>query len=266
MLWITVALAGGVDRVPEDFPTIQAAVDAGQGEVISVAAGRWAGARVDRPVALEGRPGAIVDVGVSVGPLEVGFWLVDGADGVEIAGFGVDCDAQVDAGVFSSARRGGIARDVMVFDNRFRSCVQGVTVSGDGGPARWEISGNRFDGTRALALSGASGGSLGVVAYGVSAVDVVGNGFVGWIEEDVGFSSAGVALGGCVGCGVVGNVFAARGALLWRGPVVADEGGTRELVVADNDARGEVEARGARLERVDGLLATGNVGGAWDSR
>lgn len=45
-----------VVRVPDDAPTIQAAVDrAKDGDIVRVAAGRWCGAAIDREVTLVAR-------------------------------------------------------------------------------------------------------------------------------------------------------------------------------------------------------------------
>src|SRR5881394_278915 len=53
------AAAPKVDRVPEDYATIQQALDQGSARVISVAAGAYAGAFVSRAVAIVCRsPGA----------------------------------------------------------------------------------------------------------------------------------------------------------------------------------------------------------------
>ncbi len=275
VLWLGLVLAGGVDRVPEDFPTIQEAVDRGDGDVISVGAGRWAGARVDRAVVLEGRRGAILDTGVSVGALEVGLWLVEGADGTVVRGLGFDCDAQLDGAVFSSARQGGLARDVVVERVALRRCAQGVSVVGlpgasvDGG---WTVRDSRIDGVRTEALRGGSGGGIGVVAYNVSDVDIVGNAFVGWSDDAVDFASAGVVLAGCARCSVVGNRFATEGAQ-WGHASVVDAGATlrgglvcRDLVVADNEAQdGAWQGVDVRLHGTEGVLVDNNLAEVWAS-
>src|SRR3954463_10430440 len=72
-------------RVPERYPTIQAAVDAADtGDVIDVAPGRHCGATIDRPVQLQGDGRAVI-VGCADGPVlangvRAGFRL-PGADG-----------------------------------------------------------------------------------------------------------------------------------------------------------------------------------------
>lgn len=242
MLWmVTVALAAEVDRVPEDFATIQEAVDQGIAPVIEVAAGRWAGARVDRSVALRGREGAIVDVGVPVGRLSAGLWLVDGADGVRIEGFRFDCEAQVDAGVFSSARRDGLATGVQIAHNGFRGCVQGVTVAaerdGEAPVVDWWVHDNRFHSLITGPLGGGEGGGIGVLGYGVGAVDVAQNRFTGWVQQ-AGFATAGVALVGVEGGIVIANGFWEQGGA-GHVPVVIEGG--RGVVVEGNGWRSEGE-------------------------
>jgi len=221
LLFVVTALAADVDRVPQDFPTLQAAVDEGTAPVIRLGKGRWAGATVDRAVQIVGDE-AIIDRGVDAGRLTPALHLVAGADGVTVEGVRVDCDGQVDAGVFSSVRRGGLATDVVVRDSGFRGCVQGVTVAGDGATdALWWIEGNRFHGIGAAPLRGGQGGALGIVAVDVAMVDVVDNRFVGWVDEVEGFTTAETALVGCERCSVVGNRFEAVG------------GVTHEAVVED---------------------------------
>lgn len=272
---LSVALAGGVDRVPEDFATLQQAVEEGQGTVIELGPGRWAGARVDRAVTVRGLPGAIIDQGVDNGRLAVGIWLVDGADGSVVEGVTFDCHSQVDAGVYSSARRGGVVRGVEVVGNDFDGCVQGVTVAGarstPPGDVSWTVVGNRFAGLSAEPLRGGSGGAIGVFAFNVGGVDVVDNRFDGWVRE-AGFASAGVVVAGCEGCGVVGNRFAMDGdvrghaAVVDAGGRLAGAGVSRDLVLADNDAvDGAAPWRGThfRVERGDEVLVEGNEGRVW---
>lgn len=273
ILGVAMAWAGGVDRVPEDFPTLQAALDEGRGDTVRLGPGRWAGATVDRPVHLVGAPGAVIDQGLGVGPLAVGLWVRPGGSGSRIEGVGFDGDAQLDAGIYSSARRGGLATDVAVVGSTFTRCVQGVTVSGPAGgaTASWTVEGSVFDGLRAHTLGGGSGGAIGVFAARVGDVDVVGNRFEGRVHEE-GFASGGVVLGGCVRCSVVGNTFAMEGVVRGHAAVIDDPravGSTapsRDLVLADNDARDDVTAwwgESYRLHAVDGLLEDGNDRAAW---
>jgi len=275
MLWIALALAGGVDRVPEDFPSIQAAVDEGQGEVISVGPGRWAGARVDRPVAIEGRSGAVLDAGVRVGSLDVGLWLVEGARGGDVRGLAFDCDGQLDGALYSGSARGGLARDVVVEGIVAQGCVQGISIVGPAGTrvdGDWMVVGSRFDGARTDALRGGRGGGIGVLAYNVSGVEVVDNGFVGWSDDAVDFASAGVVTVGCGECSVVGNRFGTKG-WQWGRASIVDAGSTVrgglvsvDLVVADNETRdGAWRGFGVRLFGSEGALVENNVGKVWST-
>jgi len=232
----TSAVAGAdVDRVPEDFPTVQEAVDHGEASVIRVGAGRWAGAVVDRPVRIVGVDGAVFDRGVVAGRLTPALHLLPGASGTTVEDLVVDCHSQVDAGVFSTVRRGGVATDVVVRGNRFEGCVQGVTVAGrDEAPvdALWWVEGNTFAGLSAAPLRGGTGGVLGVVAMNVALVDVVDNRFEGWADEVERFRSAETALVGCERCSVVANGFGVVGGATHA--AVVDEG-SRAVVVDGNE-------------------------------
>ena len=78
------ASPNAVHRVPEDFPNIQAAVDAANaGDEISVRAGSWCGATITKRVKLVGRSAGVTIVGcatpVLFEVLRVGFFLPDGA-------------------------------------------------------------------------------------------------------------------------------------------------------------------------------------------
>jgi hypothetical protein len=267
MWWVSLVWAGGIDRVPEDFDTLQRAVDEGRGSVIELAAGRHAGAVVDRSVVIRGVAGAVIDQGVEAGRLTPGLWLVDGADGVVVQGLIFDGDGALDAGVYSSVARGGVVDGVQLLGNRFERCVQAVTVVGDA--AGWSIVGNRFDGLGAGPLRGGEGGGIGVYARQAEGLVVLDNLFVGWVPE-LGFATAGVALRDCDSCSVVGNRFAMRGGEGRHGAVVdalggGDAGGSQELVLADNDA-GEDAAGWSGVSfwvGGEGVLVEGNVGEVW---
>ncbi|HYQ16029.1 MAG TPA: hypothetical protein VEQ58_09730 [Polyangiaceae bacterium] len=138
-------------RVPAQYPTIQAAVDAAApGDHIRVSRGRHCGATLTKPVVLEGRRGARI-VGCSSSPLvstglRAGFFLpgskgVNAASGSRISGFVFDGQGVSNAnleplsfGVFAR-----YASDVVVERNRFVGTVQAITNTGGD---RWRIQHN----------------------------------------------------------------------------------------------------------------------------
>jgi len=141
-------------RVPAQYPTIQAAVDAAAaGDRIRVSAGDFCGATVTKPVSLEGRRRRTRIIGCATSPmvttgLRAGFYLpgskgVNPASGTRIRGFVFDGQGVSNAnltplsfGVFAR-----FASDVRVERNRFVGTVQAITnTAGD----RWSIKHNRI--------------------------------------------------------------------------------------------------------------------------
>lgn len=247
-------LAGDVDRVPKDFPTIQQAVDKGTAPVIEVAAGTWAGAVVDRPVSILGAPGASITRGVKIRPgARAAFGLTGAADGAEIHGFHVDCTTRaLDLGVYASVPRlDGAAQSVVVAHNTFEGCVQGITNAGspvatcsapvDGG-SYWVIENNVFDGFPTVTDTGGTGGGIGVMVFNATGADIVNNRFQGQVQDTHRFSTTGINLAGCVDCTVAANDFAVTGGTHFWTAVsnngFAQAGGSASsgLILADNDA------------------------------
>ena len=246
------AVAGTVDRVPEDYATIQDAVKHGTSEVIAVGPGEWSGAVVDRPVVLSGHHARIVS-GPTVRGARAGFTLTGQADGAEIRGFTFQCDGpELDLGVYASTRRLGRADNIVVAENTFSQCVQGVSNRGraqaeckperlDGG-SLWLIENNRFDGFSTVTDNGRQGGGLGIYIRNARAADIIGNTFSGWIQDREDFSTSGVSLGGCMDCTVAANTFNVRGGrYYWTavsnlGFYSAESAASSGLIVADNDA------------------------------
>jgi hypothetical protein len=253
---IEVASAASADvvHVPEDFSTIQAAIDGSTAGRIVVGPGQYAGAFVHRPVRLESQ-GASVISGPSYEGIGVGFALSGAADGTEVVGFTFDCSRPgIDLGVYASARRFGSAPDrVTVHGNRFRMCVQGVTNAGhptldcappavDGGQD-WRIESNAFEGFRSVAHSGRPLGGIGVFLFNASFVDVVDNRFFGVVQDTPAFTTSGVFVAGCWDCVVTGNGFQVSGGTAWwsavsnMGFAQAGAAASQRLIVGDNDAR-----------------------------
>lgn len=151
---LSVSSAGATTlRVPAQYPTIQAAVDAAaDGDRIRVGPGRYCGATLTKRVTLEGhgRPHVI---GCSTSPnvttdLRAGFFLPGGkgvnpASGSVIRGFYFDGRGisnqnlePLSFGVFARS-----ANDVTVEKNTFAGTVQAVTNTGGD---RWLIRSNRI--------------------------------------------------------------------------------------------------------------------------
>lgn len=254
LLTLTTALAADVDRVPEDFPTIQSAVDRGQAPTIEVGPGSWAGALVDRPVTILGSMGATIDRGVKVRPgVRAAFGLTGDADRTEITGFDIECASKkLDLGVYASVDRlRGAADAVVVSNNRFHECVQGVTNAGSpvddcsspvNGGSYWVVAGNTFDGFASTSDAGWSGGGIGVVLFNATGADVLSNNFTGRVDDRSDFSTTGISLAGCVDCTVADNGFAVTGGKhSWTSVAnlgFAQKGGAPSsgLILSDNDA------------------------------
>jgi hypothetical protein len=152
VLWSSFAL-GATLRVPGQYPTIQAAVDAAQdGDRIRVSRGRYCGATIAKRVSLEGR-GSPRIVGCDGGPVitagaRAGFFLPGArgenpASGSSIRGFVFD-GRGVDNSNLTPLAFGVFARfasDVVVSRNEFLGTVQAITnTAGD----RWRIEHNRI--------------------------------------------------------------------------------------------------------------------------
>jgi hypothetical protein len=163
----------GILRVPDEFATIQAAVDAAAaGDIVDVGPGSHCGATIDKPVTLVGRGRATI-VGCADGPVlsngvRAGFRLpgADGASaasGTRIEGFvfdgrGISGDNLAPLGVAVIA---GFANDVRVEHNVVLGTVQAITnTAGD----RWVIAHNRIEGLTVFDCTGAlCGGGDGIV-------------------------------------------------------------------------------------------------------
>ncbi len=153
-------------RVPHDYPTIQAAVDAASdGDRIEVSRGRFCGATLTRRVELRGRQGSTIigcDAPVS-GAYRVGFLLPDArASGTSIHGFRFDGRGVSNANLLPLGA-GILARSadgVSVADNLFEGTFQAVTNT-DG--SRWSVLFNRIEHLTALTCDGGCAGGDAIV-------------------------------------------------------------------------------------------------------
>lgn len=163
---------GEVLRVPGEYSTIQAAVNAARPfDTIRVARGVYCGARVQKPVRLVGqdRPSIVgCDEGPALGSgLHVGFWLSGSggsgdASGSRITGFafegrGISND---DKTPLALGVLGRFVSDVVVDHDEFLGTVQAVTnTAGD----RWVVEENEIRELAILDCSGACAGGAGIV-------------------------------------------------------------------------------------------------------
>jgi hypothetical protein len=200
--------------VPTDFPTIQQAIDAADdGDVIIVQPGSYAGATVDKAVAIRARGGTvhIVD-GPVVSPTfgKAGFYFPGGGEGsgASIEGFTF---TDIPLPVFS---RG--ADDVSVVGNSMSYFLQGVTNWGYGSWGnRWEIADNKMH-----RLMTSCGGGIGVFVGDFQGGTVTGNvvtrntirGLLRIPDDECGgYNAPGVTLyadfrGGALGATLQGNL------------------------------------------------------------
>jgi hypothetical protein len=153
-------------RVPQDQPTIQAAVDAADpGDRVVVGAGRFCGATITKQIHLVSVHHATI-VGCpqpAVGPLRVGFFLPDGrASRTTIRGFRFD-GAGISNADLTPIAAGILARSVdgvTVTHNHFIGTIQAVTNT-DG--SEWTVFFNRVEHLTALTCDGLCSGGDGIV-------------------------------------------------------------------------------------------------------
>jgi hypothetical protein len=154
-------------RVPEDFATIQDAVNAASpGDRVRVGPGRWCGATVDKRVRLEGWALPTI-VGCTAPtldalPLRVGFLLGAGASGAQVRGFVFDgrgvSNTNTDPLAFAVLARG--ADDVAIAGNVVVGTAQALTNTGGSG---WNVDYNAIFGLTAFTCDGFCGGGDAIV-------------------------------------------------------------------------------------------------------
>jgi hypothetical protein len=151
------SLAGSrVLRVPREYSTIQAAVDAAvDGDRILVQRGRFCGATISKRLVLTGRPGTTIigcDQPALATGLRMGFFLPDGrASGTSIRGFRFD-GTGVSNQNLAPVALGVLARQVDDVD---------VVTNTDG--SHWRVLDNRIVHLTALTCDGLCTGGDGIV-------------------------------------------------------------------------------------------------------
>ncbi|HEX5475528.1 MAG TPA: hypothetical protein VFX12_12785 [Vicinamibacterales bacterium] len=157
-----------VIRVPDQAPTIQAAVDAASpGDQIRVASGQWCGATLTRPVALVGEGQATI-VGCDASPtiagvLRVGFFLPDASSsGTTIRNFTFDGRGSSNANLapLAFAVFGRNADNVLVEGSTVLGTIQAITDAGGDG---WTVTHNTIADFSALTCDGFCGGGDAIV-------------------------------------------------------------------------------------------------------
>jgi hypothetical protein len=137
--WHTAAVAAADWKVPQDFPTIQAAIDSpmvADDDRIMVGPGNFAGALVTRPVHIQG----VGRTTITTGPLHPsgmtqGFRLFEAADGTTITNLRFTVDLAVINASFN------VVDDVTFTRNTIVNPVQGVT---NWLGSRWQITNNQI--------------------------------------------------------------------------------------------------------------------------
>ena len=157
-------------RVPQDFPTIQLAVDSAYpGNTIRVGPGRWCGARITKPLTMVGENATIM--GCPPGPpgsgpvgsaYREGFRVTTRAPGTSISGF------VFDGAGFSDTNRSPLAygihsfpSNVSVDSNTFLGTGFGVQIDGN----NTQITHNVFNGFTVLS-NGFGGAAILDLAFG----------------------------------------------------------------------------------------------------
>lgn len=179
----------------EPFQTIQRGITAvAAGGVVNVADGEYAGAIVDKEVAIVGAVGggSVITSGVHYGggpTYYTGFRLDTGADGAEIKNFTVDCDDS--SGFFFGVFSRGID-DVIVDSLTINGPVQGIT---NWGGSCWEITNNVLSYTEA-----SGGGGIGIFVgatptlYRVSSGNLIAYNTINATATAEDYSTPGIAI------------------------------------------------------------------------
>jgi hypothetical protein len=161
-----------VIHVPDDYPTIQDAVDAASdGNKIIVSSGEWYGAIVTKAVEIKGEGGATIVDGPAHGSgMHIGFKLGYGlgGSGAEISHFTFECVLPWENPTgLTLAIMSNNANDVTVHHCKFYNALQGITNWNGNG---WYIHHNKFYG-----LTSRNGGAIGIFCGSYTGVTVDNN-------------------------------------------------------------------------------------------
>ena len=136
--------------VPDQHPTIQAAVDAASpGDRILVGAGYYAGARINKSVKISGEGGStVINERFPGGLFPTAFEIVSGADKTEISDVTIELPGSWDelvTGIFVSAAAGPNATKCSIRNVRFSGLTRAIRVSDTSG---WIIMDNTIEGLK----------------------------------------------------------------------------------------------------------------------
>jgi hypothetical protein len=278
-----VSFAQATHRVPQDFPTIQTAVNnSNAGDTIRVGPGRWCGARITKTLNLVAEGATIMGCPPGIpGPVgnavRRGFVINAVASGTTIRSFIFDGKGYSDTNQEPLAL--GIVAgtsNLVVDSNRFLGGAGGIVASGNG----WLVTHNVFDGF--TILSNGFGG-FGILSEDFQAGRFTGNAymynqftttvppgsfsFVSFTNEaDVPF--AGIAIAGHDGTIITNNkiaITANAGGDAGVGIIATDftpdgpSSTTINLVITNNDGRG---SQYGLIITKDQSAGTGNAVGA----
>jgi hypothetical protein len=280
-----ISFAQATHRVPQDFDTIQSAVNnANAGDTIRVGPGRWCGARITKTLNLVGEGATIMGCPAGVpGPVgnlaRIGFFINSVASGTSIRSFIFDGQGFSDANRTPLAlgiNAGFITNNVTVDSNRFLGGLGGIQAFGNG----WLVTHNVFDGF--TILSDGSGGFAilsedfqtgpftgnAYLHNEISAVIPPGNfSFASFVNEvDVPFLGIGIA--GHNGTIIANNKIAivsnasgdaGVGIIATDGSVDGISSTCNNLVITNNNGRG---SQYGLIITKDQALGTGNTAGA----
>ena len=196
----------GVLRVPQDYATIQEAVDAASpGDTIRVGPGEYAGATINNPVVIEGIGCAMITSGVPYkagASLETAFLLEAGADGTEISHLIIPNDA---ASLYFFAVFSRYVDDVSLHHLTITNSVQAISNYNGSG---WNISHNKITGTLPD-----GGGGIGIMINAWDGTwdsspddteandNIIAHNYTEGIVGDVGYSGPGILLSSGHGAG-----------------------------------------------------------------
>jgi hypothetical protein len=156
------AFSQAIHRVPQDFPTIQSAVNnSNAGDTIRVGPGRWCGARITKTLNLVGEGATIMGCPPGIpGPVgsaaRRGFFVNAAASGTTIRSFTFDGKGFSDTNLDPLAlgiQSQFFTNNVVVDSNRFLGGLGGIQTHASSG---WLVTHNVFDGFTILS-SGAGG-------------------------------------------------------------------------------------------------------------